>query len=108
LVEECNINLPGTQLDFPTLTEKDESDILDFGLKKGIDMIAISFVRKASDIENVRDLLGPRGAHIKLIAKIENAEGLRNYSEILQVADGIMVARRDLGMDISSEKVFIA
>lgn len=66
-------------LDFPTLTEQDESDILDFGLKKGIDMIAVSFTRKASDIENVRDLVGPRGAHIKLIAKIENTEGLQNF-----------------------------
>lgn len=71
-------------------------------------MIAISFVRKADDVESVRDLIGPRGAHIKLIAKIENAEGLYNYTEILSAADGIMVARRDLGMDISSEKVFIA
>ena len=108
LYPDKNINLPGVVLDFPTLTEQDESDILDFGLKKGIDMIAVSFTRKASDIENVRDLVGPRGAHIKLIAKIENTEGLQNYQDILDVADGIMVARRDLGMDISSEKVFIA
>lgn len=100
--------MAGAQLDLPALTEKDESDILDFGLKKGVDMIAVSFVRKADDIEQVRDLVGPRGAHIKLIAKIENSEGLHNYSEILAAADGIMVARRDLGMDISSEKVFIA
>jgi pyruvate kinase len=108
LYPERDINLPGTVLDLPALTEKDESDIIDFGMKKGIDMIAISFVRRAEDVENVRDLLGPRGAHIKLIAKIENFEGLQNYEEILKSADGIMVARGDLGMDISFSKVFIA
>lgn len=81
--QEKNITLPGETLDLPSLTEKDESDILDFGLKKGIDMIAISFVRKAEDVENLRDLIGPRGAHVKIIAKIENAEGLENFQEIV-------------------------
>lgn len=66
------MNLPGIIVDLPTVTEKDEDDLLNFGLKKGIDMIALSFTRKASDIETVRDLLGPRGSHIKIIAKIEN------------------------------------
>ena len=92
----------------PTLTDKDEDDIVDFGLKKGIDLIAASFVRKASDIDYIRDILGPRGAHVKIIAKIENQEGLTNYDEILAVTDGIMVARGDLGMEIPPEKVFIA
>jgi pyruvate kinase len=108
LGERKNMNLPGAIIDLPTLTEKDEDDIVDFGLKKGIDMIAASFVRKASDIDYIRDVLGPRGSHVKIIAKIENHEGLHNYDEILAVTDGIMVARGDLGMEIPPEKVFIA
>lgn len=108
LGEKKNMNLPGVIVDLPTITEKDEDDILEFGLKKGIDMIAASFIRKASDIEYIRDLLGPKGSHVKIIAKIENQEGLENYEEILKVTDGIMVARGDLGMEIPVEKVFIA
>jgi pyruvate kinase len=68
-------------------------------------MIALSFTRKGSDIEFVRDLMGPRGSHIKIIAKIENQEGLQNYDDILREADGIMVARGDLGMEIAPQKV---
>ena len=99
------MNLPGVIVDLPTVTEKDEDDILEFGLKKGVDMIAASFIRKASDVEYIRDLLGPRGSHIKIISKIENQEGLQNYEEILKASDGIMVARGDLGMEIPVEKV---
>lgn len=102
------MNLPGVIVELPTITEKDEEDILDFGLKHGIDMIAASFIRKDTDIEYIRDLLGPRGSHIKIIAKIENQEGLENYEKILKAADGIMVARGDLGMEIPVEKVLNA
>jgi len=105
--EKKNMNLPGCIVDLPTLTEKDEEDITEF-VKKGIDMIAASFVRKAEDIDTIRDVLGARGAHVKIIAKIENQEGLNNYDEILAATDGIMVARGDLGMEIAPEKVFIA
>lgn len=98
--ERKNMNLPGCKIDLPTVTEKDEDDIVNFGLKHGVDLIALSFTRTAEDIETVRDLLGPRGSKIKIISKIENQEGLQNYDEILETTDGIMVARGDLGMEI--------
>ena len=102
------MNLPGANVDLPTLTAQDEKDILDFGLPNGIDFIAASFVRKASDVDYIKDLLGASGSHIKIISKIENQEGLHNYDAILSASDAIMVARGDLGMEIPPEKVFIA
>jgi len=102
------MNLPGCEVKLPTITEKDEDDIIDFALKKGCDFIALSFVRKATDIEECRDILGPKGNRIKIIAKIENQEGLHNYDEILAATDGIMIARGDLGMEIPPQKVFVA
>ena len=108
LGERKNMNLPGIIVKLPTLTEQDEDDLVNFGLKENVDMIAASFVRKASDVNYIRDVLGPKGSHIKIISKIENHEGLENYDEILDASDGIMVARGDLGMEIPVEKVFIA
>jgi pyruvate kinase len=84
--ERKNMNLPGCKVLLPTITEKDEDDIVNFGLKNGVDMIALSFTRTAKDVEDVRDLLGPKGCNIKIIAKIENQEGLENYDEILAVS----------------------
>ncbi len=101
-----NMNLPGVVVDLPTLTEKDIHDILHWGIPNQIDLIAASFVRKASDVTAIREVLG--NEHIKIISKIENQEGLENYDEILKVTDGIMVARGDLGMEIPPEKVFLA
>lgn len=108
LGEKKNMNLCGCKITLPTITEKDEDDIVNFGLKEGIDMIAASFVRTASDVEQIRDLLGPKGANVRIISKIENKEGIENFEEILDASDGIMVARGDLGMEIPVEKVFIA
>jgi len=102
------MNLSGCKVNLPTITEKDEDDIVNFGLKEGVDMIAASFVRTAADVEQIRDLLGPKGKNIRIISKIENQEGLENFEEILEASDGIMVARGDLGMEIPVEKVFIA
>lgn len=106
--ERKNMNLPGAEVTLPTLTDKDINDLTEFGLVQNVDMIAASFVRKGSDIDTIRGVLGDQGSHIKIIAKIENQEGLENFDDILAKADGIMVARGDLGMEIPSEKVFLA
>ena len=107
--ERKNMNLPGVVVDLPTLTEKDIDDIINWGIKNDIDLIAASFVRKASDVTHIRKILAENGGSgIKIISKIENQEGLENYLDILQVTDGIMVARGDLGMEIPPEKVFLA
>jgi pyruvate kinase len=106
--ERKNMNLPGVIVDLPTLTAKDISDIQDWGVKYNVDFIAASFVRKASDVLKIREVLGEQGKGIKIICKIENQEGLLNYDSILEVTDGIMVARGDMGMEIPPEKVFLA
>lgn len=86
--ERKNMNLPGVIVDLPTVTDQDIDDIVNFGVRYGVDMIAASFVRKASDIDVIRNVLGPAGKHIKIIAKIENQEGLQNYDAILEKVDG--------------------
>ncbi|KAL4506471.1 hypothetical protein ABPG72_000042 [Tetrahymena utriculariae] len=108
LSEVKNVRLPGVKVDLPTISEEDEDFIISQGLEKGVDFIAVSFIRNGEDIEYVRDLLSPRGEHIKIIAKIENIEGMENFEDILKSADGIMVARGDLGMVIPPQKVFVA
>ncbi len=106
--ERKNMNLPGVKVKLPTLTPQDIKDIKEWGIPNGIDAIAASFIRNAEDIKFIRKVLGIRAQHIKIIAKIENQEGLENYPEILDATDGIMVARGDLGMEIPSQKVFLA
>ncbi len=99
------VNLPNTRLSMPYLSEKDKSDII-FGIKTGYDFIAASFVRCAQDVLDIRTILEQYNCHtLKIIAKIENREGVDNIDEIIRVADGIMVARGDMGVEIPAEEV---
>ena len=99
------VNVPGVKINLPALTEKDIKDI-EFGIEEGIDFIAASFVRKASDVLAIREVLENNNAtDIKIISKIENQEGVDNLDEIIKVSDGIMVARGDLGVEIPTEEI---
>ncbi|MDP4093872.1 MAG: pyruvate kinase [Bacillota bacterium] len=99
------INVPGAEIHLPSLTEQDVEDIK-FGIENEFDFIAASFVRKASDVIEIKKILEKFGGHgINVIAKIENREGIQNFDEIFKVADGIMVARGDLGVEIPVEEV---
>jgi len=98
------INLPNRSINAPILTEKDKRD-LEFGLAHDVDFIALSFVRTAHDVASVKKVITESGHDVPLIAKIEKFEALANIDEILQVADGIMVARGDLGVEIPLETV---
>lgn len=99
------MNVPGVKVDLPALTQKDIDDITE-GIKRGFDYIAASFVRKASDVIALRNLLDSNGGErVKIISKIENQEGIDNFEEILEFSDGIMVARGDMGVEIPMEQV---
>jgi pyruvate kinase len=102
LKSKRHVNLPGIRVNLPAITEKDKKDIL-FGLARDVDFIALSFVREAEDIRQLRQLLGHKAGRVKIIAKIEDQEGVRNLEDIIQEADGIMVARGDLGVEINLE-----
>ena len=100
-----SVNLPGAKTNLPALTEKDIADIR-FAVENDFDFIAVSFVRKAADILEIRRILEKlNGQDIHLIAKIENREGINNFNDILKVADGIMVARGDLGVEVPIQEV---
>jgi pyruvate kinase len=98
------VNLPGTYLPIPSLTEKDESD-LEFALGIGADYIALSFVRTAADVEQLRERIDAAGSHARIVAKIEKAEAVENLDEIVAVSDAVMVARGDLGVEIGAADV---
>lgn len=105
LKDKKGVNVPDVQVQLPGMTEKDASDIL-FGIQEGVDFIAASFVRRASDVMEIRSLLEANGgASLQIIPKIENGEGVDNIDEILMLSDGLMVARGDLGVEIPSEEV---
>ena len=93
-----HVNLPGIRINLPSITEKDKSDIA-FGLKENVDFIALSFVRDASDIEDLKKILKTKIEKIKIISKIEDREGLSNIDDICKVSDAVIVARGDLGIE---------
>lgn len=98
------INVPGTVLSMPFISEVDKEDIL-FGIQTGYDYLAISFVRCAEDVLSVRQMIRENGSKMKIIAKIESMQGIENLDEIIEVSDGIMVARGDMGVEIPMEDV---
>jgi pyruvate kinase len=104
LAEHQGINLPGTNVSIPSLTEKDEID-LEFGLQHAVDAVAISFVRTAEDVLRAQRAIASRGLNVPLIAKLEKPQAIDNLDKILEVANGVMVARGDLGVEVAPEKV---
>lgn len=104
LGEKKGVNVPGVAVKLPPLTDKDKEDI-GFAIEQGFDFIAASFVRNAHCIQQIRKMLEEKNSDIMIIAKIENGEGIKNIDEIIEAADGIMIARGDMGVEIPAEEV---
>src|SRR5438477_12026858 len=104
LGEHKGINLPGTIVSVPSLTEKDEKD-LEFGLAHGVDMVAISFIRTAADVQAVREKIREYRGNVWVVAKLEKPQAIEHLEEILEISDSVMVARGDLGVEMPPEKV---
>ncbi|NLK81930.1 MAG: pyruvate kinase [Bacteroidales bacterium] len=99
-----SVNVPGVRINLPSLTEKDIANI-EYAIDKDLDFIAHSFVRNAQDVKDIQKMLDAKNSKIKIIAKIENQEGVENIDEILEEAYGVMIARGDLGIEIPQEKI---
>lgn len=105
LSDRKNMNIPGATSKLPAITEKDIADLI-FGIENEIDFVAASFIRKASDVLEIRKVLEENGgSYVNIISKIENQEGVDNIDEILKVSDGLMVARGDLGVELAAEEI---
>jgi pyruvate kinase len=102
--QKKGVNVPNVNIKLPSLTEKDKSDII-FGVQQGFDFVAASFVRNAACVNEIREIIEAHNGDMQIIAKIENAEGIENIDEIIGAADGIMVARGDMGVEIPPEQV---
>ena len=109
-MSDDTMHLPGAILDVPSVTDSDAMLISEFALKRNLDIVTASFVRKPEDGEEVRRILDEKeqGKKMLIYAKIQNMEGLKNFEEILQVADGIMIDRQSIGMELTPEKSLIA
>src|SRR5581483_2736442 len=103
LGEHKGINLPGTVVSVPSLTEKDEKD-LEFGLAHGVDIIAVSFIRTAADVQAVREKIRQAHADVWVVAKLEKPQAIEHLEEILEISDAVMVARGDLGVEMPPER----
>ncbi|MFI3319183.1 MAG: pyruvate kinase [Rikenellaceae bacterium] len=99
-----SVNVPGVHVDLPSITEKDKKFVL-WAIENDVDFIAHSFVRSANDVKAVQDILDSKGSNIKIISKIENQEGIDNIDEIIEASYAIMVARGDMGVELSAEKI---
>ncbi len=104
LKSQRHVNLPGIRLNLPSISEHDKEHVL-FGVEQEVDFIALSFVRQASDVLELKELLGDKVNKIKVISKIENQDGVNNIEEIIDVSDAVMVARGDLGVEIELEEL---
>lgn len=105
LSDRKGVNLPSVKVNLPTLTEKDIEDLI-FGIENDVDFIAASFIRSAKDVLEIRKILESNGGDdVKIISKIENLEGVQNIDEIIEVSDGIMVARGDMGVELDEEDI---
>jgi len=104
LKSQRHVNLPGIRVNLPSITEKDKKDVF-FGIEQEVDFVALSFVREAIDVLQLKELLGNKANKIKIVSKIEDQQGINNIEEIIDVSDAIMVARGDLGVEINLDEL---